>query len=341
MRPTAFDFNAARRIAAATRQLEGTPQNRPPKPKPARYQQGRQWFFGYTTESHPDHTTYPTSGTTFPIELFDLTFDNSTVGSGSADATGRGRYIVAKNFRCNYLEAGTLVFCFRVPTGLAHRDGPRWWCLPIGEVTMASATLTEDMCPTDESVGVSDFTPYNSCTGVPDPEVDTVQNPNDMVGCEGSTVVLARDGDSWNVISVQPTRMVMTENVTYSSCTLSVQQSAIYGYTCDATCGPEGVSNSPVMAATSVNVATGLEVESSGGGASCGLRLKVTPGCLIGAGTETDGDLVPFSNVEALTDLTWDNPDIDGTLVEFWALCVQSPTTEALITAVDCETGSS
>lgn len=221
------------------------------------------------------------------------------------------------------------------------------WHLPLSEPVIGVATLDDDMCPTDSTVPISAFTPWNTRCGITISTPSTVSNPHGFVQCRDKEVIVARDGCVWKVISVPPTRLTVTENVEWSAgtCVMTITRSAFYGYTCDPSCGLEGVSSGALLSSCSIYAATGLEAESSVDGSgnviACGIRLKVTPVCVMACGTETDGDLVSFSNVKPLIDLNWVNPDIVGTFKEHWSLCVQEETTDTLITAVDCETGSS
>lgn len=210
--------------------------------------------------------------------------------------------------------------------------------------TWAVATLDENMCPTDSEVQIQSFTAKGGRCGITVNQPSYVNNPHGFVQCDGGEVILMPDGCDWVVVGAPPQELTMLKDLTYADCTLDGTYGTFYGYSCQTNCSTLNTT-STIMTGCQEYVLVGLDTESTTDGSgnvnSCGIRAKVKQVCVWECDTsESNGDLIAFSNVKPLIDLTWSNPDIDGTFKEHWALCVQAETTDTLITAVDCSTGS-
>lgn len=147
-RPYTFDRASAEAIAQTVRNDRARAKNAPAKPWLNKEScPGQQVFFGRTT-TNSEFPTYPeyTAGEeqendTFVVAI-EYAIHDESVPQAEVDLRARGDDQVAKNFFGYWVEAGTLVILFKVPTP----KGPRWWFIPAPERLAMLYDVEEDDC---------------------------------------------------------------------------------------------------------------------------------------------------------------------------------------------------
>lgn len=136
----AFDLKSAKRIAAAVKRLEGTPQGKPGRERNWPGTLGRDRWFGVTATcaEFPTYPTGPTTSTadTYCVRLIERFF-TETPGTQVQTELQDNRYVVARlacptaipGADARWIQEGTEVEVYRLPT----RRGSRYWFRPLDE----------------------------------------------------------------------------------------------------------------------------------------------------------------------------------------------------------------